>query len=486
MSGRGTIVTARLSLSVRPAQPQVECAFSCEGEEVSRTATPLPNQGLLRKCRDEIALAAHGHQRARSDLPSLQRELRRVISRSAISFLRAMLTQRPEVDTLALEVMLNNPDALDGYPWELLSQQLRVADRVVTMVVWRSVAAERPDRSPSRAVLLVGSASFDAISTNAPNEIAYLGNLLRGYTGIHPHEHPSITFMRFANLLQALKPSIIHIVTHGTMDGFQFQRDPDFPKDHDDITPQEIGTYLASSPTANLVILNACNSARSWNDRPALARHIATMSRTTTIGMAAEIPNEIGADFSKDFFHALALGKSTIEAFGSAAHAIRRAKKFATLWSSPVMYAPPESNVILFPADPMGRMRLRFQELDSQLRQLDSEIAALFDYSSQLRPDCGPGIGTMKIRLAYIRGLLNEPVAPGLEGPAHVHGRLSLAQARDHAGPVLTQLRGALERLQDPRRPRDEWVRTAYHVRETLARQRRTLAQLEREFTHPR
>ena len=486
MGGRSAIVSARLSLSVRPAQQQLECAFSCEGEEVSRTATPLPDHGLLRKCRDEIALAAHGLPRARSSLPSMQRELRAVVSRPAIAFLRAMLMQRPQVDTLALEIMLNDPDTLDGYPWELLSQRWRVAGRGVAVVVWRSVATVRLDRSPSRAVLLVGSASFDAISTNAPNEITYLGKLLRGYTGIHPYEHPSITFMRFANLLRALEPSVIHIVTHGTMDGFQFQRDLDFPRDHDDITPQEIGAYLASSPTANLVILNACNSARSWNDRLSLARQIATASRAMTIGMAAEIPNEVGADFSKDFFQALASGRSTIEAFGSAAHAIRRAKKFATLWSSPVMYAPPESNVILFPADPMGRMRLRFQELGSQLRQLDREIAALTDNSSRLRPDGGPGIGAMKIRLAYVRDLLDEPVVPGLEGPAHVHGRLSLAQARDHAGPVLTQLRGALDRLRDPRRPREEWVRTADSVRETLARQCRIFAQLEREFTHPR
>jgi hypothetical protein len=242
MGGRGATVSARLSLSVRPAQPQVECAFSFEGEEVSRTATPLPGQELLRKCRDEMALAAHGHSRARSDLPSMQRELRLVLSRRAISFLRAMLAQRPEVDTLALEIMLNDPDVLDGYPWELLSQRWHVAGRGVAVVVLRSVAATRLDRSPSRSVLLVGSASFDAISTNAPNEIAYLGNLLGSYTGIHPHEHPSITFMRFANLLRALKPSVVHIVTHGTMDGFQFQRDSDFPKDHNDIAPQEIGT----------------------------------------------------------------------------------------------------------------------------------------------------------------------------------------------------------------------------------------------------
>lgn len=150
------------------------------------------------------------------------------------------------------------------------------------------------------------------------------------------------------------------------------------------------------------------------------------------------------------------------------------------------MYAPPESNVILFPANPVGRMRLRFQELGSQLCELDREIAAVTDYSSRLRPESRPSIGAMKIRIAYIRDLLDEPLPPGLEGAAHVHGRLSIAQARDHAGPVLTQLRGALEGLQDSRHPREEWVRTADYVRETFARQRRILARLEHEFMHPR
>jgi CHAT domain len=485
MERRDTIIPVRMSLSVHPESPQLECAFSYDGNEY-RASTGLVDLQLLRAYRQEIALATQGYRRPSSAFPSMLRELQHIIPRPAIAILQRLSIHRPEATTLALEIMLNDPDILECYPWELLSEPGLLVDKKMAVVVWRSVARPKRSRHMSSAVLLVGSASFDATSTNAPNEIALLARLLRNCVGIHPCEYPSITFTRFIDLLRALQPSVIHIVTHGDIHGFKFQQDPDFSRTHYNILPQELGGHLATSSSAGLVLLNACDSASTWSDRPSMARRIATDSSAITIGMSAEIPSIVGFGFSESFFRALALGCSTIAAFASAIDAIRREEKFAALWSVPIMYAPPQSNVILFPTDVRGQVRIRFQELGRQLRQLESDTASLTNYGTPLAPGSVPSIGSVSIRLAYIRDLLDELETPALEGPEHFRPRLLLTQARDHAGRALEDLGIALGSLRDPRRSREQRAHATRSIRLVLREQARTFAQLEREFADSR
>jgi hypothetical protein len=484
MGGLDTIITVRMSLNAKPESSQLECALTYQGDEFSRTSTPLLNQELLKGYRQEIALAILGLPEASNGVSSVQRELGKIIPPEAAAFLRKATAQRPEASTLSLEVMLNNPAVLDLYPWELLSQPGLLVDPRIAVVVWRSVPKPRLLKRPSSAVLLVGSASFDTISTNAPGEIAFLAEMLEDSTGIHPWQRPSVTFAQFAELIKALEPSVIHIITHGDIDGFQFQQYPDFSRSHVDIPAQEIGTYLATPGTANLIFLNACHSASQWDGRPCMARQIAERSSAATIGMSAEIPNIVGFDFSKNFFRALVSGESLIEAFGSAARSIRQENKFARLWSAPIMYAPPDSNVVLFPTAPTARLRLRCQELGRQLRQLDSEIAALTDYY-HISGAAGstPGVGAIKLRLAYIRDLVNELGTPALEEPARVRVRLLVSQRQAQADPALAQLRVMLEGLQDPTRSRQQRGTASRSIRSALSDQIQAFDQLEFEFS---
>lgn len=486
MGGHGTIIPAQMSLSVRPESPQLECAFFYNGTQLSRKSAPLPNRQLLEAYRNDIKLAAIGDPAAGSTVRLMRRELKNVIPRPVAAFVRKTVMSGPEGCTLALEIILNDPETLDPYPWELLSEQGLLVDRMIPVVVWRSVPVPKFSRLPSSSVLLVGSASFDTTSTDAAGEIAVLAKLLQDCTGIHPYGKPRITFEQFLNLLKALEPSVIHIIAHGNLKGFQFQEDPEVSRTHANIPAQEIADRLAKSRTANLVLLNACHSASSSDDHASMARRIATTSSATTIGMSAEIPNVVGFDFSKDFFHALISGDSLIEAFGVAAHAIRRDKKFATLWSTPVMYAPPDSNVILFPSDPMGRTRLRFQELGRQLRQLDIETAALTSYDTAQAPDGTPSIGAVKVRLAYIRDLLSELETSELAGPEHLREQLLLAQAQNRSGRALGQLRTMLENLRDPHRSRGQRASVVRSIRLALAEQIQACAQLELEFSDTR
>lgn len=148
------------------------------------------------------------------------------------------------------------------------------------------------------------------------------------------------------------------------------------------------------------------------------------------------------------------------------------------------MCAPPDSNVVLFPAAPTARLRLRCQELGRQLRQLDSEIAALTDYY-HISQTAGstPGVGAIKLRLAYVRDLLNELGTPALEEPERVRVRLLVSQVQAHADPALAQLRVMLEGLQDPTRSRQQRRTASRSIRSALSDQIRAFAQLEFKFS---
>jgi hypothetical protein len=472
-------------LSVRRKSPQLSCSFYFYENEF-HTSTPLLSNQLLRGYRDEIALAAQGFRRPRSIVPALRRELRHVIPQSAITVLRQAFTLYSEATTLALEIMLNDPEILECYPWELLSERGLLLDRRIAVIVWRSIVRPKLPRHLNSAILLVGSASSDTISKNVSNEIASLAGMLRDYPGIHPYECPSISFAKFTSLVHMLQPSVINIVTHSDISDFRFKEDPEFSVPSSDISSEELGTYLSTTTAAGVVLLNACNSASSWDNRASIARKIATGSPATTIGMSAEIPSSVGSDFSKNFLHALVSGYSVLEAFSSAIQTIKLKKKFATLWSTPIMYASPDSNVILFPTDAMARIRLRFQELGRQLRQLESETAALSDYNLLLAQGGSTSIGAVAIRLAYTRGLLDELDTSALEEPEHLHSRLLLTQTRNHASSALKELGTVLDTLRDPRRSREQRSQTIRSICRALNEQVLAFVQLEREVVDSR
>ena len=478
-----TIISARMSLSVRSKPSQVECSFTVDGGRESRTVRPMFSDKLLSDHHKEVVLATQGFRASSTVLPTVRRELQRIIPRSARASLQDAVMRRPEATAIALEIKLNDPLILERYPWELLAGYRVILDRKIAVIVWRSVAAPTLLRRPSSSVLLVGSASLDTKSTNAAEELAHLTGLIKKHSGINPYPRPSVTFSGFLSLLVAIQPSVIHIVVHGDIRGFQFQEEPEFSRTHFDILPQELAGYLATSPTAILTVLNACDSANSWDHLTPMARQIATRSSTTTIGMSTEVPNSMGAEFSEGFFQALIAGRTTIEAFGWAVEVIRRAKKFTSLWSIPIMYAPPDADVILFPADPLSRIRLRSQELVRQLNQLESEAAGLIE-DAAAAPGPKRGLGVATIRLAYIRDLINDLEQPStLQEPEYVYPRLLLRQTRNHTKWALEELGSILKSLQSERHPGKPRTPTVRSIQRTLHEQALAFAQIERSFT---
>lgn len=482
METGGALIPARLSVSLRADTGPLVCAFSVGDQAFRAEISPLAPE-LLARHRVEVDYATQGLRPRDTVLPELRRALARAVPQPAREWLRRIVAEAGEHPTLAVEVMINDPLVLERYPWEMLAAPGVLVSRDKQVVVWRSVRTERRPRNPSSAVLLVGSASLDAISTNAAEEISHLVQLFDGHHGASAHAFPGVTFDDFVLRLAALKPAVVHIVTHGDLRSFQFQREAQYSKSHYDIPSQELSGYLAQSSTASLIVLNACDSANPWQAPPSSARQIAADSSLTVIGMSAEIPNLIGAEFSEHFFQALLAGSSMLEAFGWATRAVRNIKKFSYLWSVPVMYAPPESNIILFPADPVGRMRLQLQELDSQLRQLEVDVAAFIENFEIARRGAIPGPGTAAIRLAYIRDLIDAIEPSALPAAAYFGPIARLMSARASARRKLAGLSTSLGSLRDQSQARTEQVSVLRSVIAATREQARAFAEVERDLS---
>jgi hypothetical protein len=477
----GTLIPARLSVSVRADAGPLVCALSVADQEF-RQEIPLLAPGLLDRHRIEVDYATQGLRPRDTVLPELRRALVRAVPRPGREWLRRIIAEAGEHASLAVEVMINDSLVLERYPWELLAHPGLLVSRDSPVIIWRSVRTARRARNPSSAVLLVGSASFDAISTNAPEEISHLAWLFEGYRGASAYPFPGVTFNDFVQRLAALTPAVVHIVTHGNLRSFQFQQDAQYSKSHYDIPSQELSGYLAESSTASLIVLNACDSANSWQEVLPIARQIATDGSLAVIGMSAEIPNLVGAEFSEHFFLALLAGASMLEAFGRAARAVQHIKKFSYLWSVPVMYAPPESNVILFPADPVGRMRLQLQELHSQLRQLETDVAAFIENIEIGRNGTVPGLGTTAIRLAYIRDLI-DAIEPSTVPLTVYFGPIAqLASVRASARRKLAEPSSSLGSLRDLSQSRAERLRVLRSVIAATREQARAFAEVERNL----
>jgi hypothetical protein len=463
------LIPARLSVSVRADTGPLVCAFSV-GDQAFREEIPLLAPRLLDRHRLEVDYATQGLRPRETVLPELRRALVRAVPQPAREGLRRIVAEAGEHASLAVEVMINDPLVLECYPWELLAHPGMLVSRDRPVVIWRSVRTARRPRDPSSAVLLVGSASFDAISTNSAEEISHLVQLFEGYRGASAHPFPGITFDDFVQRLAALTPAVVHIVTHGNLRSFQFQQDAQYSKSHYDIPSQELSGYLAESSTASLIVLNACDSANPWQPTLPIARQIATDGSLAVIGMSAEIPNLVGAEFSEHFFQALLAGSSMLEAFGRATRAVQQIKKFSHLWSVPVMYAPPESNVILF------------QELHSQLRQLEADVATFIENIEIGRKGTVPGLGTAAIRLAYIRDLIDAIEPSALPPTAYFGPIVQLASVRASARRKLAELSSSLGSLRDQSHSRAERLRVPRSVIAATREQARAFADVERDL----
>jgi hypothetical protein len=471
-----TILPARLALNL--TGNSIASSFYC-GEELHNEAK-VPTAAAVSGYQEAIAHVGPPGGSGVGDCQLMRDAIASCLPSGSPELLERRAQGLSNSPLVNLEIRVNDR-ALENYPWELLAEPGLLAPPETEVAVWRSVATSPLDeRQASTAVLLIGSASLDSVPPFAREEVDHLNQLLGEYRWVKPLPYPSITFGDFSKTLEVFRPAVVHVVVHGSTDGFQWQASRTISESHYTITPQELSGCLARSATS-VAVLNACDSATASPDSDPAARRISQERGATTIGMAAELPPSVGIAFAEDFYRRLAVGATVIEAHSHAVRSIRATSGFTNLWSVPVMYSS-SPNLVIFPASSYARARLSFNEVSSHLGKLGEELADVADHRDWNSGDWAEKTAVSAMRITYVRDALTTVTKILDERPADLLYAINLGQGCADLESYLADISSCLDRLTYSSSSDNERAGAADMVTDRLESIRRALQRISLLF----
>jgi hypothetical protein len=434
----------RLELNLQ--KDSIMSSLYCREEELHFKAG-RPDGKAVADYQKAISLGIMGDDSGRGDCHHMRDAILGCLPPGLPALLQRLTQSSSKGLLVELEIGVNDRE-LENYPWELLAEPGVLTPPGADVAVWRSVTSRTAERQASTAILLIGSASLDLRQPFTYEEVTGLDELLKRYPWTTPIPHHSIPFGKFSSLLDLVHPAVVHVVVHGTVDGFKFQSSGSVPESHYDITAQELAGRLARSATS-VVVLDACDSATASPGSDPVARRISLDAGTTTIGMAAELPAKAGIPFATQFYQDLVLGATALEAYSNAVGSIRTISGSANLWSVPVMYST-EPNLVIFPADPRARARLSFNEVRTHLAALEAELDGLAGHRDWTPGDWAENTAASAMRVAYVRDAIATLTKTLEERPADLLYVLRLLQECDALETSLEGVSTQLHRLTAP------------------------------------
>ncbi len=474
---RRSALPARLELSLR--NNVIASSFYCGLGDLHDDVARPPREAVDGYAK-AIEHASAGIDSGRGNCGRMGEALLACLPPGSPALLERLVTQDlPGRPLVQLEIVINHR-TLENYPWELLAEPGLLTPPDVDVSVWRGVRLDPAERQTSSAVMLVGSASVDMIPPSNYDEVGLLHQLLGTYPWIKSIPYPSITFSDFATALNVIRPVVVHVVAHGSTDGFKFRASKKHPKNYHNIPTQELVGHIAKS-SASVVMLNACDSATASPDDSPAARRICEAAKTTAIGMAAQLPAEVAIVFAEQFYRCLALGATIVEAYHHAVRSIRAISGFTDLWSVPVMYST-RSNLVIFPTDSRARARLGFNEVSEHLEKLEAEIDNLADHPDWTDGDWAESTAVPAVRIAYVRDVLFTLTTTLAERRADLLYTLPLRQGCKDLRDALKELNTCLRRLTAPPSSPDEHARELGRISDCQASIRQALWHVTRLF----
>ncbi|HYN22025.1 MAG TPA: CHAT domain-containing protein, partial [Thermoanaerobaculia bacterium] len=291
--------------------------------------------------------------------------------RSLLDKSRGQLEISPNLG-LRLKIKLDPGDedagALADLPWELLcdgeTDEYFALSRQMSVVRYLDVPRSSqpiPFTQPLR-ILAVGASPKGMEPLDLAEEARRLEDLNGGGSGVEVRflTHASAGAVREA--LSGDTYNVLHFMGHGTFDDgsgegmLAFEGQDGSPSL---VSGKGFATKLRDLRSLGVVVLNACNTARSRHQRGASPfRGVATAlvlgGVPAVVAMQRPISDLAAIGFSAAFYRNLARGDSIDEALTEGRQAIHSARPEDFEWATPVLFLRmPEGNV--FVAKPAGR-----------------------------------------------------------------------------------------------------------------------------------
>ncbi|MGW2143097.1 hypothetical protein ACWCOT_02230 [Nonomuraea bangladeshensis] len=365
----GSAVPADLILGLRQELIHCDLIVSGMANPSSRRST-FPAE-LLSSYTGELVYAPHGG--ANQDVLSRMREA--IASAVPVEGIVDVARHWPR-QLISLRLQFTNP-RLECLPWELLSYPDAIGSGI-RIAVWRDTESRHLPTCGGRIVLLTSSAPIDQGPTGHA-EIAQIYNLLAAHQSVTVYDLPGATVSQIRDVLNLRRPAAIYIAVH-TVDGkLLLQGASAASVACHDFLPEQLAGVLRGTDSAEVILLNACDSASHFANSPPIAKIVADETGCTVIGTAAKLPAEVGLKFAESFYELLVQGSEVIGAYHGALSSVHTMSRFSALSGAMVMYSR-NPNVVVFPVSPHARARRSYEGLCHQLDLVGGDLQAMVSH----------------------------------------------------------------------------------------------------------
>ena len=259
---------------------------------------------------------------------------------------------------LRLRLRLTDAPAIAGLPWELLYDRRRNAyiaqSERTPLVRYLEVTQPPPPFTVDGAlrILVVLSSPTDLPELDVEGEWRRLHDALTpvlGRGGVQLDRLPEPTMSALSDWLRHNDVNILHFIGHGDFDtdlqdGIVFFCDRYGRRVK--ISSNALGPYLRDHDPLRLVFLNACQSARVDTTDPfsGIAQGLVQHDCTAVVAMQFPISDRAAAEFSGEFYDALADGQPVDQAATSGRK--RLLTEFPAEWATPVLFLRAPDGVV--------------------------------------------------------------------------------------------------------------------------------------------
>ena len=251
---------------------------------------------------------------------------------------------------LRIQIRLSDVPELCDLPWEFLhDEELGFFGLTTDTSVVRFLELRQPSPiinvTPPLRILVVISSPADLPSLDASLEYAKLENAVRGLKAKGIVELQKLENAQLSELYRQLRENpchVLHFVGHGFFDEKTNDGQLYFENEMGRSTPvsaERLSTALRDFRTIQLVVLNACEGARSSRTDPfaGAAQTLVRRGMPAVIAMQFEVSDRAAITFASELYSSIAVGDPLDACVAEARKAINLAGNDFE-WATPVLY----------------------------------------------------------------------------------------------------------------------------------------------------
>jgi hypothetical protein len=334
---------------------------------------------------------------------------------------------------LRLEIDLNLPElaAIHSLPWELLysraAKEFLCLNRHTALV--RSLLVARPlapldfGREIRIQTGIASPRGYAAL--NVARELRLMQAALAGQRRLRLLPPLlDVTPEMLRRRLAECRADVFHFIGHGCFDTLTGEGSLAFMDERGDallVPARALARLLGDHGSIRLVVANACRTASSAQSDPAdpfagVAAALLAAGLSAVVGMQRPISDLASAQFSGEFYRALAAGESAEEAISRARLAIYVSNPEAYEWATPVLFLHAPTGALTREGEALATFNQKNQRIRGH------QFNAAQDMNVRISPDPEPAASHRRRGKGKVRPAASRSATSGADSPGGKEG----------------------------------------------------------------